>query len=321
MGTISVMFCAFQMKRFSYMKHAFIIQFLTPLFLVSCHAGSQHGQEDISADSISTDLSEACDVMSEQDKGLDSTVIQSHIVSFYKAYMSDSLSWEEQDSLTRQMLTPEAYEKVKRATRATDCNQILRAQDYSDYGRSTVKCRHLGADWYEVSYQFAPNEEPVFIPLRVESGASRHPRIDYIVPEWGGRQWGDAMFDVPKVEIERDKDVLTFVSTFYKRYVYSYATNSLTLDADRKELCKRFCTQALRDSIEQARVNHGIDDGIDGFDAIVNDYDFDALWFAELDFSAIDNHQVRVSFHDYHHLVVTVSGKKGSFLINSIRAQ
>ncbi len=34
MGTISVMLCAFQMKRFSYMKHAFIIQFLTPLFLL-----------------------------------------------------------------------------------------------------------------------------------------------------------------------------------------------------------------------------------------------------------------------------------------------
>ncbi len=247
--------------------------------------------------------------------------IQSRIVSLYKAYMSDSLSWKEQDSLTRQMLTPEAYEKVKRATRATDCDQIVRAQDYSDYGRNTVKCHHLGADWYEVSYQFAPNEEPVFIPLRVESGMGSHPRIDYIVPEWGGRQWGDAMFDVPKVEVERGKDVLTFVSTFYKRYVYSYVTNSATIDTDRKELCKQFCTQTLCDSIEQARVNHGIDDGLDGFDTVINDYDFDALWFAELSFSAIDKHKVLVSFHDYHHLVVTVSGKKGTFLINSIRAQ
>lgn len=303
------------------MKNTIIILLLTPLFLVACHAGSQHGQKDVNADSTSMSMSEACDVMSEQDKGLDTVGIQSRIVSFYKAYMSDSLSWREQDSLTRQMLTPEAYEKVKRATRATDCNQILRAQDYSDYGRSTVKCRHLGADWYEVSYQFAPNEEPIFIPLRVESGASRHPRIDYIVPEWGGRQWGDAMFDVPKVEIERDKDALTFVSTFYKRYVYPYVTNSSTLDSDRKELCKQFCTQELCDNIEQASVNHDNEDGPDGFDGIINDYDFDALWFAELDFSAIDNHQVRVSFHDYHHLVVTVSGKKGSFLINSIRAQ
>ena len=159
------MFCSvpLQMKQIRYMKHAFIILLLTPLFLVACHAGSQHGQKDVNADSIPTDLSEACDVMSEQDKGLDTVGIQSRIVSFYKAYMSDSLSWEEQDLLTRQMLTPEAYEKVKRATRATDCNQILRAQDYSNDGKNTVKCRHLGANWYEVSYQFAPNEEPVFI--------------------------------------------------------------------------------------------------------------------------------------------------------------
>ena len=316
------MFCSvpLQMKQIRYMKHAFIIQLLTPLFLVACHAGSQHGQKDVNADSIPTDLSEACDVMSEQDKGLDTVGIQSRIVSFYKAYMSDSLSWEEQDLLTRQMLTPEAYEKVKRATRATDCNQILRAQDYSNDGKNTVKCRHLGANWYEVSYQFASNEEPVFIPLRVEYGAS-HPRIDYIVPEWGGRQWGDAMFDVPKVEVERGKDALTFVSTFYKRYVYPYATNSSTLDSDRKELCKQFCTQELCDNIEQASVNHGNEDGIDGFDVIINDHDFDALWFAELAFSSIDENKVQVSFHDYHNLVVTVSGKKGSFRINSISAK
>ena len=244
--------------------------------------------------------------------------IPSHIVAFYKAYMSDSLSWKEQDSLTRQMLTPEAYEKVKRASRSTDCDQILRTQDYSDYGRNTVNCRHLGADWYEVSYQFAPNEEPVFIPLRVESGMGSHPRIDYIVPEWGGRQWGDVMFDVPKVDVNRDKDVLTFVSTFYKRYVYSYATNSSTMDADREQLCKRFCTPALCDSIEQVRVNRRDDDGYDGFDAIINDYDFDALWYDELTFSTIDENKVQVSFRGYQNLVVTVSGKKGSFLINSI---
>ena len=249
-----------------------------------------------------------------QRQALDHTAIQAYIVSFYKAYMSDSLSWKEQDSLTRQMLTPGAYEKVKRASQSTDCDQILRAQDFSAYGKNTLKCRHLAANWYEISYQFVPNQDAVFIPLRVEPGVDCHPRIDYIVPEWGNRQWGDTMFDIPKVDVKRDKDVLTFVSTFYKRYVYSYVTNSSTIDADRKKLCKRFCTPALCDSIEKARVN----DGYEGFDAIINDYDFDALWLTELAFSAIDNHQVLVSFHDYHHLVVTVSGKRGSFLINSI---
>lgn len=258
---------------------------------------------------------------SAQKKGPDAPGIQSHIVSFYKAYMSDSRSWKEQDSLTRRMLTPEAYEKVKRASRSTDCDQILRAQDCSVYGRNTVKCRHLGANWYEVSYQFAPNQDTVFIPLRVESKVNRHPRIDYIVPEWGGRQWGDAMFDVPKVNVERDKDVLTFVSTFYKRYVYSYAMNSSAIDADRKKLGKRFCTPALCDSIEQARVNRRDDDGLDGFDAIINDYDFDALWFNELAFSTIDKNKVQVSFRGYQNLVVTVSGKSGTFLIKSINVK
>ena len=251
----------------------------------------------------------------------DSAGIPVHIVAFYTAYMSDSLSWKEQDSLTRRMLTPEAYEKVKRAARVTGCDQIIRAQDYTDYGKNTVKCRHLGANWYEVSYLFAPNQDTVFIPLRVESGVSRHPRIDYIVPEWGGRQWGDAMFDVPKVDVERDKDVLAFVSTFYRRYVYSYATNSSAKDADRKKLCEEFCTRELCDSIEQARVNRRDEDGLDGFDAVINDYDFDALWYEELAFSTIDENKVLVSFRNDQNLLVTVSGKKRKFLIQSINVR
>ena len=50
------------------MKHAFIILLLTPLFLVSCQAGSQRGRIDVSADSIPVEMTEGHDVMSDQEK-------------------------------------------------------------------------------------------------------------------------------------------------------------------------------------------------------------------------------------------------------------
>lgn len=50
------------------MRNTFIIQLLTPLFLVACHAGSQHGQKDVTADSIPVETVEACEIMSETDK-------------------------------------------------------------------------------------------------------------------------------------------------------------------------------------------------------------------------------------------------------------
>ena len=50
------------------MSKSIIIPLLTPLFLVACHAGSQHGQEDVSADSIPMEMTDVHDVMSEQDK-------------------------------------------------------------------------------------------------------------------------------------------------------------------------------------------------------------------------------------------------------------
>ena len=64
------MFCSvpLQMKQIRYMKHAFIILLLTPLLLVACHAGSQHGQKDVTADSIPVKTVETCEIMSEAEK-------------------------------------------------------------------------------------------------------------------------------------------------------------------------------------------------------------------------------------------------------------
>ena len=56
------------MKQIRYMKHAFIILLLTPLILVSCHAGSQRGLKDVTADSIPVKTVETCEIMSEAEK-------------------------------------------------------------------------------------------------------------------------------------------------------------------------------------------------------------------------------------------------------------
>ena len=50
------------------MKNLIVIQLLTPLFLVACHAGLQHGQKDVTADSIPVKTVETCEIMSEAEK-------------------------------------------------------------------------------------------------------------------------------------------------------------------------------------------------------------------------------------------------------------
>ncbi len=50
------------------MSKSIIIPLLTPLLLVPCHAGSQHGQKDVSADSIPVKMVETCEIMSEVEK-------------------------------------------------------------------------------------------------------------------------------------------------------------------------------------------------------------------------------------------------------------
>ena len=76
-----------------------------------------------------------------------------------------------------------------------DINVFLRAQDYTDYALQTLSCRHLEGLWYEISYRFYEHSEIVRIPLRLDN-LSREPRITYVVPLWGGQEYGDSLFQV-----------------------------------------------------------------------------------------------------------------------------
>lgn len=70
---------------------------------------------------------------------------------------------------------------------ATGSDQLIRAQDISDWASQSVRCRHLSKNWYEISYQFKPNDSLIYIPLKiVYKKKVKDVRIDHVIPEWKG---------------------------------------------------------------------------------------------------------------------------------------
>ena len=149
--------------------------------------------------------------------------IENQIQSFYKGYMEaiNTNNDEQLMQLIQRFLTPEMREKRSRLNCATDADEMIRAQDVSDYVSQSVRCKHLEGNWYEISYRFYPQDSLEYIPLRV-TGDGEQVRISYVTPYWGGRKYGDELFDIDKVEVDDRQDAKTFVETFYKSYAYYY---------------------------------------------------------------------------------------------------
>ena len=113
-------------------------------------------------------------------------------------------------------------EKRARLTCVTDANPMIRAQDVTEYGIQSVRCRHLSGNWYEMSYRSYPQDSAIYIPLLITTDSPEKIRISYVTPEWGDRQYGDHWFDIPEEKVIDDQDGKTFVETFYKSYAHTY---------------------------------------------------------------------------------------------------
>ena len=134
-----------------------------------------------------------------------------------------------EEKFLKNLLTPEMNEKRARLTCVTDANPMIRAQDVTEYGIQSVRCRHLSGNWYEMSYRSYPQDSAIYIPLLITTDSPEKIRISYVTPEWGDRQYGDHWFDIPKEKIIDDQDGKTFVETFYKSYAHTYIKKKLNI--------------------------------------------------------------------------------------------
>lgn len=247
---------------------------------------------------------------------------------FYDRYMVYFEEWNNNKlfDLQSKFLTPEMLEKKGRLANATDSDPILRAQDVSEYGRQSLTCRHLEGDWYEVSYRWdAQDTTAIHIPVRVEEDEKGQVRINYITPEWGGRRYGNHLFEIPAQKVADRKDARTFVETFFKAYTYPYVKMSHTLQQDLEQLRKRYCTSSFLTGKYAAIKQEYMKDDED-IDPLVDCADFDAFWYPSIKIDSIDSHTFHFSYDTcvkgwHKDIKVVVTRESGRFLISDIEAE
>lgn len=247
---------------------------------------------------------------------------------FYDRYMVYFEEWNNNKlfDLQSKFLTPEMLEKKGRLANATDSDPILRAQDVSEYGRQSLTCRHLEGDWYEVTYRWdAQDTTAIHIPVRVEEDEKGQVRINYITPEWGGRRYGNHLFDIPTPKVADRKDARTFVETFFKAYTYPYVKMSHTLEQDLEQLRKRYCTSSFLTG-KYAAIKQEYMKDYEDIDPLVDCADFDAFWYPSIKIDSIDSHTFRFGYDTcvkgwHQDIKVVVTRESGRFLISDIEAE
>lgn len=248
---------------------------------------------------------------------------------FYDRYMVYFEEWNNNKlfDLQSKFLTPEMLEKKGRLANATDSDPILRAQDVSEYGRQSLTCQHLEGDWYEVTYRWdAQDTTAIHIPVRVEEDEKGQVRINYITPEWGGRRYGNHLFDIPAPKVADRKDARTFVETFFKAYTYPYVKMSHTLEQDLEQLRKRYCTSSFLTG-KYAAIKQEYMKDYEDIDPLVDCADFEAFWYPSIKIDSIDNHTFRFGYDTcvnkgwHQDIKVVVTRENGRFLISDIEAE
>ena len=247
---------------------------------------------------------------------------------FYDRYMVYFEEWNNNKlfDLQSKFLTPEMLEKKGRLVTVTDSDPILRAQDVSEYGRQSLTCQHLEGDWYEVAYRWdAQDTTAIHIPVRVEEDEKGQVRINYITPEWGGRRYGNHLFEIPAQKVADRKDARTFVETFFKAYTYPYVKMSHTLQQDLEQLRKRYCTSSFLTG-KYAAIKQEYMKDYEDIDPLVDCADFDAFWYPSIKIDSIDSHTFRFGYDTcvkgwHQNIKVVVTRENGRFLISDIEAE
>lgn len=238
------------------------------------------------------------------------------IVSFYKEYMSDSNYLEDCDSLERRFLTQEMYDKMCRSGSFSDYNPLVRGQDTSEEGAQTVSCRHLIGDWYEVSfwYTFLDSAHYTYVPIKASVPQNTKAlKISYIVPEWGGREYGDHLLESKDTRVADKKSALEFVESFYRKYVGFYIRMSPSLSQDLLQMRNRYCGEGVLKAFSEARKEYS-KDHVYCYDMLIDDADFDMFKKRSLSFRLLNANSVLVS-NDMINLKVFVQKEDNHFKI------
>ncbi len=217
------------------------------------------------------------------------------IEKFYKAYM-DLERRSNTQRLTEGIFTPRVLEKIHRVGESGGYDPIIDAQDTNEHGVRTLKCRHLGGNWYEVSYWWDEQKQTVK-SLKV-TGRGEDMRIDFLSTQTDASVWGDSILNIPKPPLpDETHGAKEFVESFYAYYTYFYATMVPNLETELEAVRNRYCTPELREAFAAARKAREGEMG-QNIDILVGDCDFDLSWYRTLTVEPFyEDGNFLVSFH------------------------
>lgn len=249
------------------------------------------------------------------------------VKDFYVSYATNVMKTDDTDNrlLMCKYLTPELIAKVARMRAAIQADPILRAQDFSAELLRTLQVKPLEGNWYMVSYGNVPGTEQLTkIPLRVTKINGRY-LIDYITPDWNGSQYGDHLLCDKAVPQKVDASTpLSFMKTFYAAYVMEFCTMPADLSSRLKSLREKYCTPEALKQFQMADDESKMDGNPEGFDLIIDGFDFDCLWIPTMAFTQLDKDSYQVRYtkgSDFFATVILKVTQGGNgYQINEIRS-
>ncbi len=190
----------------------------------------------------------------------------------------------------------------------------------------TVKAEHLEDDWYMVSYCWDSNESSLVsqIPLKAYL-KDKKLQISYIPHSCNETKYGDNLLGCParrEISDISQEGAREFLESFYDVYLYNYCSMSLNLYPNLKKLRENYFTQNAQADFKKAEDDYLIDH-IEGFDLLVDDFDFDPMWYKSLEITDLGANGYKVSFSKGNYIeniIFTISKSQQGYMINSIEA-
>lgn len=246
------------------------------------------------------------------------------IKAFYSAYMSNLLVGDnlKNKELCEVYMTPALIQKIQRIAYATGVDAVIRSQDINEDAIQSLSVRNLEGDWYLVRYLWDKGDEKtaIEIPLKAHNIGNTC-RIVYITPIWNGTRYGDSLLSivVDAPQVINQKSGLAFLESFYLTYLSSYFHMSENLPAELDALRSKYLTS--RAILEyQGAERDQLGDGLDGYDILIDNFDFDVLWYGSFHIQPLDGRYVveYKSDNQIHKITIVLKICDGNYYIDGI---
>lgn len=243
---------------------------------------------------------------------------------FYKAYLTNILEDSSRNTdLCKTWFTPALIEKVGRMGNATGADPVIRAQDANEDAIETLRVSKLTDGWYLVGYLWKQGDDATLMEIPVQAQeADGRCRITYITPEWNGTRYGDELVcrGESRSEAVDQSDAISFLKSFYDRYLARYCAMSADLAAELASLRARHLSAAAAEQFRRAEAENEAD-GLRGYDLLIDNFDFDCLWRGQIDFTHLKGSDYRVTYRGNDRtctIVVRIKRADGGYMIDGI---